>query len=121
MTICVINSEARRGPRNLRRYHGGSRLHLRSLSLTKVEHLCAVPHIVLDHIKMSTIHVAKRPKRLLKVRTGCVTCEIRKVKCDEGKPFCKRCCETGRNCDGYAVQPATRKKTGSDRLLTSQD
>lgn len=70
---------------------------------------------------MSTIDVARRPKRLLKVRTGCITCKIRKVKCDEGKPFCKRCCETGRKCDGYAVQPATRKKTGSDRLPTSQD
>lgn len=78
-------------------------------------------HAVLDHIKMSTIHVARRSKRLLKVRTGCITCKIRKVKCDEGKPFCKRCCETGRKCDGYAVPPTTRQKTGSDHLLTSKD
>lgn len=26
---------------------------------------------------------------------------IRKVKCDEEKPFCKRCTSTGRTCDGY--------------------
>jgi hypothetical protein len=26
---------------------------------------------------------------------------IRKVKCDEGKPHCKRCTSTGRICDGY--------------------
>ncbi|KAI0601009.1 hypothetical protein F4775DRAFT_476225 [Biscogniauxia sp. FL1348] len=37
-----------------------------------------------------------------KVRTGCLTCKIRKVKCDEGKPSCHRCVSTGRKCDGYA-------------------
>ncbi|KAI1260669.1 hypothetical protein F5Y18DRAFT_404777 [Xylariaceae sp. FL1019] len=36
-----------------------------------------------------------------KVRTGCLTCKVRKVKCDEGKPHCKRCTDTGRTCDGY--------------------
>ncbi|OQO12234.1 hypothetical protein B0A48_02875 [Cryoendolithus antarcticus] len=28
--------------------------------------------------------------------------EIRRIKCDECKPFCKRCTATGRRCDGYA-------------------
>ncbi|KAH6698443.1 hypothetical protein BKA61DRAFT_530626 [Leptodontidium sp. MPI-SDFR-AT-0119] len=36
-----------------------------------------------------------------KVSTGCKTCKIRHVKCDEGKPACKRCVSTGRKCDGY--------------------
>ncbi|KAF2822401.1 hypothetical protein CC86DRAFT_300457 [Ophiobolus disseminans] len=36
-----------------------------------------------------------------KVKTGCTTCRIRKVKCDENKPFCRRCVDTGRTCDGY--------------------
>ncbi|TDZ48423.1 Aspercryptin biosynthesis cluster-specific transcription regulator atnN [Colletotrichum trifolii] len=36
-----------------------------------------------------------------KVRTGCITCKIRKVKCDENKPACNRCLTTGRKCDGY--------------------
>lgn len=36
-----------------------------------------------------------------KVKTGCQTCKIRRVKCDEGKPFCLRCSSTGRKCDGY--------------------
>lgn len=40
-------------------------------------------------------------KKLIKVRTGCITCKIRKVKCGEEKPACKRCTETGRKCDGY--------------------
>ncbi|KAL4876525.1 hypothetical protein BJY04DRAFT_223004 [Aspergillus karnatakaensis] len=42
-----------------------------------------------------------------KVRTGCITCKIRRVKCDEGKPACHRCLSTGRKCDGY-IQPAPR-------------
>ncbi|KAH0405547.1 hypothetical protein KCU89_g144, partial [Aureobasidium melanogenum] len=46
-----------------------------------------------------------RPSRKLKVRTGCITCKIRKVKCDEEKPSCKRCTDSGRKCDGYAIQP----------------
>ncbi|KAH7040966.1 uncharacterized protein B0I36DRAFT_311845 [Microdochium trichocladiopsis] len=37
-----------------------------------------------------------------KVRTGCLTCKVRKIKCDEGKPSCQRCTSTGRKCDGYA-------------------
>ncbi|KAH7309776.1 hypothetical protein B0I35DRAFT_358733 [Stachybotrys elegans] len=36
-----------------------------------------------------------------KVRTGCITCKLRKVKCDESKPSCMRCVKTGRLCDGY--------------------
>ncbi|KAK1977887.1 C6 zinc finger protein [Colletotrichum cereale] len=45
-----------------------------------------------------------------KVRTGCVTCKIRKVKCDETKPACLRCIKTGRKCDGYLAP----KQTGSN-------
>src|SRR3954470_12179261 len=36
-----------------------------------------------------------------KVRTGCVTCKVRRVKCDESKPFCLKCTKSGRRCDGY--------------------
>ncbi|KAF4470021.1 c6 zinc finger domain [Fusarium albosuccineum] len=38
-----------------------------------------------------------------KVRTGCFTCKVRKIKCDETKPHCQRCTKTGRKCDGYAA------------------
>ncbi|KAK1836602.1 hypothetical protein QBC39DRAFT_88934 [Podospora conica] len=40
-----------------------------------------------------------------KVRTGCFTCKKRKVKCDEAKPSCDRCVNTGRTCDGYTPPP----------------
>ncbi|KAL8709906.1 MAG: hypothetical protein Q9220_005356 [cf. Caloplaca sp. 1 TL-2023] len=36
------------------------------------------------------------------VKTGCITCKIRHVKCDEEKPECHKCTSTGRKCDGYA-------------------
>ncbi|CZR62988.1 uncharacterized protein PAC_12885 [Phialocephala subalpina] len=47
-----------------------------------------------------------------KTRTGCITCKIRRIKCDEGKPACKRCIITGRQCDGYR-QPSQLKGTAS--------
>ncbi|KAH8729832.1 hypothetical protein BGZ61DRAFT_504582 [Ilyonectria robusta] len=61
-----------------------------------------------------------------KVRTGCITCKIRKVKCDEAKPHCLRCVRTGRKCDGYrestrstpeplALSPVPGLGFGSDR------
>ncbi|KAI0126276.1 hypothetical protein BJ170DRAFT_628294 [Xylariales sp. AK1849] len=48
--------------------------------------------------------VAMARKGSRKVKTGCHTCKIRKVKCDEAKPECSRCTSTGRKCDGYAVR-----------------
>ncbi|KAK0614696.1 hypothetical protein B0T14DRAFT_528910 [Immersiella caudata] len=37
-----------------------------------------------------------------KSRGGCGTCKTRKVKCDEAKPACFRCTNTGRRCEGYS-------------------
>lgn len=37
---------------------------------------------------------------------------IRRVKCDEGKPWCQRCTSTGRKCDGY---------TEIEALITRRD
>ncbi|KAL8826712.1 MAG: hypothetical protein Q9170_007299 [Blastenia crenularia] len=38
------------------------------------------------------------------VKTGCITCKIRHVKCDEAKPECNKCTSTGRKCDGYMAK-----------------
>ncbi|KAK3352523.1 C6 zinc finger domain protein [Lasiosphaeria hispida] len=38
-----------------------------------------------------------------KVKSGCGTCKSRKVKCDEGRPICRRCSLTGRFCEGYGI------------------
>ncbi|CEJ83006.1 hypothetical protein VHEMI03040 [[Torrubiella] hemipterigena] len=37
-----------------------------------------------------------------KVKTGCITCRSRRVKCDESKPVCKRCLKGNFQCHGYA-------------------
>ncbi|OAL39584.1 hypothetical protein AYO20_00981 [Fonsecaea nubica] len=46
---------------------------------------------------------ARSRRHAPKVRTGCVTCKARKIRCDETKPSCKRCTSTGRRCDGYVA------------------
>lgn len=53
----------------------------------------------------STVALKPRAKRAFrpKVRTGCQTCKGRHVKCDEEKPTCRRCTNTGRCCDGYTL------------------
>lgn len=38
---------------------------------------------------------ASKPKR---VRTGCLTCRERHLKCDEGQPICQNCRKSSRNC-----------------------
>ncbi|KAE9377258.1 hypothetical protein N431DRAFT_368998 [Stipitochalara longipes BDJ] len=48
---------------------------------------------VLDRLK-------RRPNK--KTKTGCRTCRVRRVKCDERKPDCRRCEIFGVGCDGYA-------------------
>ncbi|KAI1087777.1 hypothetical protein F5B19DRAFT_48613 [Rostrohypoxylon terebratum] len=32
---------------------------------------------------------------------GCNTCRARRVACDNGRPFCKKCTDYGRECGGY--------------------
>lgn len=49
------------------------------------------------------------------IRDTLLTCyssrtRIRKVKCDETKPFCSRCTKTGRKCDGYLDPRALTKR-----------
>ncbi|KAI1618902.1 hypothetical protein EDD36DRAFT_44914 [Exophiala viscosa] len=43
-----------------------------------------------------------RPRRAghEKSRNGCLTCKIRRVKCDETRPSCRNCTTTGRKCEG---------------------
>ncbi|ETN42177.1 uncharacterized protein HMPREF1541_04118 [Cyphellophora europaea CBS 101466] len=44
---------------------------------------------------------ARKRKFAPKSRTGCVTCKLRRVKCDEARPKCDRCTKLGLACDGY--------------------
>ncbi|EAW19357.1 Zn(II)2Cys6 transcription factor domain-containing protein [Aspergillus fischeri NRRL 181] len=47
-------------------------------------------------------------------RNGCLTCKIRRVKCDEEKPTCRRCRSTGRKCDGYASPSSSTRRQSTD-------
>lgn len=53
--------------------------------------------------------IAKTRRYHAKTRTGCLTCRIRRVKCDEAKPHCGKCTSTGRKCDGYATSPSPQQ------------
>ncbi|KAG8407213.1 hypothetical protein J3459_010414 [Metarhizium acridum] len=61
--------------------------------------------------------VSMARKGVPKVRTGCLTCKKRKVKCDETHPACNRCTSTGRTCDGYMPPPPGCMSW--DRLLSA--
>lgn len=52
-----------------------------------------------------------------KVRTGCVTCKQRRVKCDERKPICNRCVKAGRQCGGYAPPPPKDRNVAGQPLV----
>jgi hypothetical protein len=41
---------------------------------------------------------APAPKKSKRVRTGCLTCRERHLKCDEGLPNCQNCCKSNRVC-----------------------
>ena len=49
--------------------------------------------------------VQKKKKWHSKVRTGCDRCKVRRVKCDESHPACKRCVRAGYACPGYVNVP----------------
>ncbi|PQM43933.1 hypothetical protein VE01_10829 [Pseudogymnoascus verrucosus] len=53
----------------------------------------------------STPHEAnvQQVKHAKHVKSGCSTCRVRRVKCDEEKPNCRRCLKSGRACEGYGI------------------
>ncbi|OAP61912.1 hypothetical protein AYL99_04115 [Fonsecaea erecta] len=61
-----------------------------------------------------------------KVRTGCMTCRRRRVKCDEAKPACLNCTRGNRHCLGYVPPAATvftldsGQSSASNRSSSSQ-
>ncbi|KAI1206264.1 uncharacterized protein F4807DRAFT_453476 [Annulohypoxylon truncatum] len=52
-----------------------------------------------------------------KVRTGCISCKRRHVKCDEGKPSCAECERLGLMCEGYALPKTKTLASRPERLL----
>ncbi|KAK7416687.1 hypothetical protein QQX98_005013 [Neonectria punicea] len=54
-----------------------------------------------------------------KVRTGCITCKKRRIKCDEAKPHCSNCLKSRGHCEGYAEQ--SKKPKASSPLQIRWD
>ncbi|OJJ08164.1 hypothetical protein ASPVEDRAFT_66267 [Aspergillus versicolor CBS 583.65] len=53
--------------------------------------------------------MTRHRKHTKHVRSGCRTCKIRRVKCDEQQPACRRCLSSGRVCDGYGIWSETKR------------
>ena len=54
-----------------------------------------------------------------KVRTGCITCRARRVKCDETRPGCRRCEAWGKKCEGYGTVNAITLQSPSPSSSSS--
>ncbi|KAF4495885.1 Transcriptional regulatory moc3 [Fusarium agapanthi] len=62
---------------------------------------------------------SRKKRYATKGKTGCITCRLRRVKCDEDKPSCHRCTSTGRKCDGYDLTPLTPSSRGQIQPMIS--
>ncbi|KAG6019875.1 hypothetical protein E4U41_003049 [Claviceps citrina] len=86
------------------------------------------PHRALAH-RPITATVGHRPrcpssrqkKYAPKVRTGCLTCRNRRVKCDENKPACRRCSRSGLHCQGSLYQDSSAAATAGALAVRSPD
>ncbi|KAH8749493.1 hypothetical protein F5883DRAFT_580886 [Diaporthe sp. PMI_573] len=58
---------------------------------------------VMDKTTPSPLNKRYNPSKRTYSKAGCHTCKIRRLKCDQGRPGCRRCLSTGRVCDGYGV------------------
>ncbi len=63
-----------------------------------------------------------RPRtKHVKVRTGCITCKERKIKCTEEKPTCSRCTRSGQQCGGYKVPQTWLFHSRKERDIAAKD
>ncbi|KAJ3485029.1 hypothetical protein NLG97_g6907 [Lecanicillium saksenae] len=64
-----------------------------------------VPSKHFQGLLMTSFALPERPRsrraKYPKVRTGCISCKKRHVKCDEAKPSCNRCLKWSGVCGGY--------------------
>ncbi|KAJ3880510.1 hypothetical protein F5051DRAFT_450666 [Lentinula edodes] len=68
------------------------------------------PHVVAPQSRQETTQQRKRPK-YTRSKTGCLTCRVKKIKCDETKPNCMRCTHGQRDCTWPEGAPARKKST----------
>ena len=54
-------------------------------------------------------------KKTSRVRTGCITCRKRRIKCDEARPTCDRCRNANFRCEGYEGPRSVHNEISSPR------
>ncbi|KAG8213721.1 hypothetical protein J3R82DRAFT_10423 [Butyriboletus roseoflavus] len=67
-------------------------------------------HVVAPPQPRSEPQQRKRPK-YTRSKTGCLTCRVKKIKCDETKPICMRCTHGQRDCTWPEGVPTRKKAT----------
>lgn len=84
-------------------------------------HLAPLPslHSTNPQRQPTELSQRKRPK-YTRSKTGCLTCRVKKVKCDESKPICVRCSHGQRDCTWPEGVP-TRKKPASRKDSVEAD
>ncbi|KAF8639495.1 hypothetical protein AX17_001400 [Amanita inopinata Kibby_2008] len=65
-------------------------------------------HVVPPPARQEPTQQRKRPK-YTRSKTGCLTCRVKKIKCDETKPNCMRCTHGQRDCTWPEGVPARKK------------
>ncbi|KAH8689556.1 hypothetical protein BGW36DRAFT_391089 [Talaromyces proteolyticus] len=55
-----------------------------------------------------------------RTKTGCRTCRIRRVKCDETPGACLKCTSTGRKCESYDLNRLPARRGGSTSVLVNR-
>lgn len=55
-----------------------------------------------------------------KSKTGCATCKLRRLKCDETKPECLKCVTSGRKCEGYPTTNSTTNAIADAKYTAPQ-
>lgn len=70
--------------------------HLRASALeTSLQH-----ESLQDRVPIARLHRATSKVKHRRLRTGCLTCKKRRLKCDESKPACLQCRRTHLECEG---------------------
>jgi len=67
-------------------------------------------HSVISPQSQDPATKGKRPK-YTRSKTGCLTCRVKKIKCDEAKPICGRCDHSQRECTWPEGVPIRKKPT----------
>ncbi|KAF8497642.1 hypothetical protein JB92DRAFT_2986882 [Gautieria morchelliformis] len=66
-------------------------------------------HVLAGPVRSEPV-ARKRPK-YTRSKTGCLTCRVKKIKCDETKPICTRCAHGQRDCSWPEIVPSRKKLT----------